>query len=53
MHAGGVLIAPGKLTDFCPARPADGDDATPVSQFDKDDVESRGLVDSTSSACAT
>jgi DNA polymerase-3 subunit alpha len=39
MHAGGVLIAPGKLTDFCPLYQADGDDAAPVSQFDKDDVE--------------
>ena len=44
MHAGGVLIAPGKLTDFCPLYIADGDDATPVSQYDKDDVESVGLV---------
>ncbi|THF63577.1 DNA polymerase III subunit alpha [Pseudothauera nasutitermitis] len=44
MHAGGVLIAPGKLTDFCPLYIADGDDASPVSQFDKDDVEAVGLV---------
>ncbi len=44
MHAGGVLIAPGKLTDFCPLYIADGVDATPVSQFDKDDVEAVGLV---------
>ena len=44
MHAGGVLIAPGKLTDFCPLYLADGDDATPVSQYDKDDVEAVGLV---------
>ncbi|MDR1424507.1 MAG: DNA polymerase III subunit alpha [Azoarcus sp.] len=44
MHAGGVLIAPGKLTDFCPLYIADGDEATPVSQFDKDDVEAVGLV---------
>ncbi|MDR3086725.1 MAG: DNA polymerase III subunit alpha, partial [Azoarcus sp.] len=44
MHAGGVLIAPGKLTDFCPLYLADGDDAVPVSQFDKDDVEAVGLV---------
>jgi DNA polymerase III subunit alpha len=44
MHAGGVLIAPGKLTDFCPLYIADGDDATTVSQFDKDDVEAVGLV---------
>jgi DNA polymerase-3 subunit alpha len=42
MHAGGVLIAPGKLTDFCPLYIAEGGD--PVSQFDKDDVEAAGLV---------
>jgi DNA polymerase-3 subunit alpha len=43
MHAGGVLIAPGKLTDFCPLYVPAGADA-PVSQFDKDDVEAVGLV---------
>ncbi|MBA3031756.1 MAG: DNA polymerase III subunit alpha [Gammaproteobacteria bacterium] len=42
MHAGGVLIAPGKLTDFCPLYSADG--GATVSQFDKDDVEKAGLV---------
>ncbi|TSA22901.1 MAG: DNA polymerase III subunit alpha [Betaproteobacteria bacterium] len=44
MHAGGVLIAPGKLTDFCPLYLADGAGAVAVSQFDKDDVEKAGLV---------
>ena len=43
MHAGGVLIAPGKLTDFCPLYVADSSDSA-VSQFDKDDVEAIGLV---------
>src|SRR5574343_556796 len=43
MHAGGVLIAPGKLTDFCPLYTQPGGDAV-VSQFDKDDVEKVGLV---------
>jgi DNA polymerase-3 subunit alpha len=43
MHAGGVLIAPGKLTDFCPLYQQPGSDAA-VSQYDKDDVESIGLV---------
>jgi DNA polymerase-3 subunit alpha len=43
MHAGGVLIAPGKLTDFTPLYCAEGSTAT-VSQFDKDDVEKAGLV---------
>jgi len=42
MHAGGVLIAPGSLTDFCPLYAADG--GVTVSQFDKDDVEKAGLV---------
>jgi hypothetical protein len=44
MHAGGVLIAPGKLTDFCPLYSADGGADSVVSQFDKDDVELAGLV---------
>ncbi|MCP5247098.1 MAG: DNA polymerase III subunit alpha [Candidatus Accumulibacter sp.] len=43
MHAGGVLIAPGKLTDFCPVYSADGGGSV-VSQYDKDDVEKIGLV---------
>ncbi|HXF68003.1 MAG TPA: DNA polymerase III subunit alpha [Burkholderiales bacterium] len=43
MHAGGVLIAPGKLTEFCPLYVADGSDAA-VSQFDMKDVEAVGLV---------
>ena len=43
MHAGGVLIAPGKLTDFCPLYQQPGSDSA-VSQFDKNDVESIGLV---------
>lgn len=44
MHAGGVLIAPGKLTDFCPLYSQPGPDSNAVSQFDKDDVEAAGLV---------
>ncbi|HJV05873.1 MAG TPA: DNA polymerase III subunit alpha [Chromobacteriaceae bacterium] len=44
MHAGGVLIAPGKITDFCPMYKASGEDAVPVSMLDKDDVEQVGLV---------
>ncbi|MGE0799657.1 MAG: DNA polymerase III subunit alpha [Lautropia sp.] len=43
MHAGGVLIAPGKLTDFCPLYKAPGTDSV-ISQYDKDDVEKVGLV---------
>jgi DNA polymerase-3 subunit alpha len=43
MHAGGVLIAPGKLTEFCPVYTAQGSEAV-VSQLDKDDVEQIGLV---------
>ncbi len=43
MHAGGVLIAHGKLTDFCPLYQQPGSDSA-VSQFDKNDVEDIGLV---------
>ena len=43
MHAGGVLIAPGKLTDFCPLYAAEGT-TNVISQLDKDDVEKIGLV---------
>ena len=43
MHAGGVLIAPGRLTDFVPLYCAQGTESV-VSQFDKDDVEAIGLV---------
>ncbi len=43
MHAGGVLIAPGPLTDFTPLYVAEGSDSV-VSQYDKDDVEQVGLV---------
>ncbi|NIO40488.1 MAG: DNA polymerase III subunit alpha, partial [Burkholderiales bacterium] len=43
MHAGGVLIAPGKLSDFCPLYCASGSESV-ISQLDKDDVEQIGLV---------
>ena len=43
MHAGGVLIAPGKLSDFCPLYAAEGSQSV-VSQFDMKDVEAVGLV---------
>ncbi|MER2601096.1 MAG: DNA polymerase III subunit alpha, partial [Candidatus Competibacter phosphatis] len=42
-HAGGVVIAPSTLTDFSPLYCEEGD-AGAVTQFDKDDVESAGLV---------
>jgi DNA polymerase-3 subunit alpha len=42
MHAGGVLIAPGPLTDHVPLYAPE--DQVVVSQFDKDDVEAAGLV---------
>ena len=42
-HAGGVLIAPGKLSDYCPLYVAE-DSTAPASQYDKDDVEKIGLV---------
>ena len=42
-HAGGVVIAPSKLTDFAPLYCEPGG-AGLVTQFDKDDVEEAGLV---------
>ncbi|MGP8098306.1 MAG: DNA polymerase III subunit alpha [Steroidobacteraceae bacterium] len=42
-HAGGVVIAPSVLTDFTPLYCEPGG-STPVTQFDKDDVEAAGLV---------
>ena len=44
MHAGGVLIAPGPLTNFCPLYNQDGAPENTISQYDKHDVESVGLV---------
>lgn len=44
MHAGGVLIAPSKLTDFCPLYNADGRPENTISQYDKKDIERVGLV---------
>ena len=43
-HAGGVVIAPSKISDFCPIYKGSGEDDVVVSQFDKDDVEAVGLV---------
>lgn len=43
-HAGGIVIAPGKLTDFVPLYCEPNEAAHPVTQFDKDDVEAVGLV---------
>ncbi|KXU39071.1 DNA polymerase III subunit alpha [Ventosimonas gracilis] len=42
-HAGGVVIAPTKLTDFTPLT-CDEDGSGLITQFDKDDVEAAGLV---------
>ena len=42
-HAGGVVIAPTKLTDFAPIA-CDDEGGGLVTQFDKDDVEAAGLV---------
>ena len=42
-HAGGVVIAPTKLTDFAPLL-CEADGAGLVTQYDKNDVESAGLV---------
>ncbi len=42
-HAGGVVIAPTKLTDFAPLL-CEEDGSGLVTQYDKNDVESAGLV---------
>jgi DNA polymerase-3 subunit alpha len=42
-HAGGVVIAPSKLTDFMPLYCEQGGKQL-VTQFDKDDLEALGLV---------
>ncbi len=42
-HAGGVVIAPTKITDFAPLY-CDEQGQHPVTQFDKNDVEYAGLV---------
>jgi DNA polymerase-3 subunit alpha len=42
-HAGGVVIAPGALTDFAPLYCEEGG-SNVVTQLDKDDVEAVGLV---------
>ncbi|UBX51384.1 DNA polymerase III subunit alpha [Acinetobacter pseudolwoffii] len=42
-HAGGVVISPTKITDFS-AVMCEADGTSRVAQFDKDDVESAGLV---------
>lgn len=42
-HAGGVVIAPTRLVDFTPLYCEPGGEHA-VTQFDKDDVESAGLV---------
>ncbi|WMC09470.1 DNA polymerase III subunit alpha [Oceanimonas pelagia] len=42
-HAGGVVIAPTKITDFSPLY-CDAEGRHPVTQFDKNDVEYAGLV---------
>ncbi|MBT4963803.1 MAG: DNA polymerase III subunit alpha [Francisellaceae bacterium] len=42
-HAGGVVIAPNKIVDFAPLYTEYGN-YQPVAQFDKNDIESIGLV---------
>ena len=42
-HAGGVVIAPGSISDFCPVY-VDRSSSSVMTQYDKDDVEKIGLV---------
>lgn len=43
-HAGGVVIAPSRLTEFTPLYCEPNEEQHIVTQFDKDDVEAVGLV---------
>ena len=44
-HAGGLVIAPGRLTDFTPLyRDHERTGSSLLTQYDKDDVETAGLV---------
>ncbi|MBM4211576.1 MAG: DNA polymerase III subunit alpha [Gammaproteobacteria bacterium] len=43
-HAGGVVIAPGKLTNFTALYQESIESIQPVTQYDKDDIEKIGLV---------
>tara|TARA_Y100000996_G_scaffold118249_1_gene88153 strand:- start:1869 stop:5321 length:3453 start_codon:yes stop_codon:yes gene_type:complete len=42
-HAGGIVIAPGSIAEFCPTY-FDPQSDSLMTQFDKDDVETIGLV---------
>ena len=42
-HAGGVVIAPGSISDFCPVY-VDRSSNSIMTQYDKDDIEKIGLV---------
>lgn len=44
MHAGGIVIAPGKISDYTPIYVADNENGVTMSQYDKDGVEKAGLV---------
>ncbi len=43
-HAGGVLIAPSNISDFCPVYKGFDESDGVVSQFDMKDIEALGLV---------
>jgi DNA polymerase-3 subunit alpha len=51
-HAGGVVIAPGKITDYS-AVLCEADGTSRVAQYDKDDVEAAGLVKFDFLVCVT
>lgn len=44
IHAGGILIAPSRLTNFCPLYTTSPHTEDLVSQYDKDDIEAVGLI---------
>src|SRR5207237_10176416 len=44
MHCGGIVITPGPIADLVPLQRAARDPSLAITQFDKDAIESMGLV---------
>lgn len=44
VHASGILIAPGKITDYMPISKRPGEDEVITTQWDKDDIDKYGML---------
>lgn len=44
VHACGILIAPGKVTDYMPISKRPGDDEVVTTQWDKNDIDNYGML---------